>query len=148
MNTINFYNDGFWHEDITESEIIKNIEVILNFCAIKSDIELSITLCNDKEIQMLNKTTRGKDKPTDVLSYPHITDEFLPAQQNSLGEIFISFQTMEKQANEIGHSIKEEYYRLLVHGILHLIGYDHEINSTEELRMKQKEDECLSIIFT
>jgi probable rRNA maturation factor len=54
---------------------------------------------------------------------------------------------MRKQAREIGHSDKEEFYRLLVHGILHLLGFDHEKSAYEEKRMQEKEDECLQLIL-
>lgn len=64
----------------------------------------------------------------------------------ALGEIVISIDTLQKQAKEIGHSEKDEFYRLLVHGFLHLLGYDHERGDKEEHIMKLKEDECLEIL--
>lgn len=110
-----------------------------------------------KEINFLR---RGKGKTTDVLSFP-LEFDLAPLssvlQQRkgksssalppiTLGEIVISIDTLKKQALEIGHSEKEEFYRLLVHGFLHLLGYDHERGEEEEQVMKDKEDECLEIL--
>jgi probable rRNA maturation factor len=107
--------------------------------------EISLLLINDLEIQKVNHLSRGKDKPTDVLSFP--ISEHIPGAYKNLGEILISMDTLKRQAKEIGHSQKEEFYRLLVHGILHLLGYDHEISPQEEKRMKRKEDQCLELIW-
>lgn len=103
---------------------------------------------------------RGKDKTTDVLSFPLEFDSsplsaILQQREGknsdslppiALGEIVISIDTLKKQALEIGHSEKDEFYRLLVHGFLHLLGYDHERGEEEERIMKEKEDECLEIL--
>lgn len=106
--------------------------------------EFSLLLVSDEEIQEYNRERRGKDRPTDVLSFP--VAEGLPGPYRILGEVVISTDTLVLQANEIGHSEKEEFYRLLVHGILHLLGYDHEISPEEERRMQRKEDECLDFL--
>lgn len=108
--------------------------------------EISLLLLDDREMREINRIRRGKDKPTDVLSFP--IAESIPFGLPNLGEIYISWDTLKRQALEIGHSRKEEFYRLLVHGILHLLGYDHEISEKEERRMKKKEDECLALIFS
>ncbi len=108
--------------------------------------EISIIVTDDLMIQKLNKAKRKKNKPTDVLSFPvSEKDIFLP--HRILGEVVISIETAVVQAEKIGHSLKEEFYRLLVHGILHLLGYDHEKNDFHARQMRKKEDECLAIIF-
>ena len=108
--------------------------------------EFSLLVTSDEEIQKINLAKRGKDKATDVLSFP-IIEKDLPDGYKILGEVVISIDTMRKQAREIGHSDKEEFYRLLVHGILHLLGFDHEKSAYEEKRMQEKEDECLQLIL-
>lgn len=109
----------------------------------------------------INLLRRGKDKTTDVLSFPLEFDAaplsaVLTERKNSdpssfppiaLGEIVISVDTLRRQAAEIGHSEKDEFYRLLVHGFLHLLGYDHERGEEEERIMKEKEDECLEALL-
>ncbi|UZW37717.1 rRNA maturation RNase YbeY [Leptospira kirschneri] len=125
-----------------------------------SECELSLLLVGDSDMREINRLRRGKDKTTDVLSFPLEFDlsplqKILPKNAGSdrkksppiaLGEIVISIDTLQKQAKEIGHSEKDEFYRLLVHGFLHLLGYDHERGEEEENIMKLKEDECLEIL--
>lgn len=104
-------------------------------------IEVSLYFTDDEVIKELNKTYRGKDKATDVLSF--IFDE--PAgPYRLLGEIVISVDTARKQAKEIGHSLEEEIKRLVVHGFVHLLGYDHELGGEEERKFKELEDKLLN----
>ncbi len=130
---------------ITPKEIKINAKKIIEHITKLKGYELSILITNDDGIQKLNKEKRGKDKPTDVLSFP-ILEKDIPDGFKILGEVVISIDTMRKQAREIGHTDKDEFYRLLVHGTLHLLGYDHEKSPYEEKRMQQKEDECLKLI--
>jgi probable rRNA maturation factor len=109
---------------------IKNLEEIYNYLTNK-DIELILT--TDEEIKELNKIHRNKDKATDVLSFPL---EDMP--QMPLGSIVISLDTAKRVANELGHSIEEEIKLLFIHGLLHLLGYDHETDNGE-MREKEKE---------
>ncbi len=92
-------------------------------------IEVSIYLTDDETIRLLNKSFRGKDKATDVLSF--IYKEQVGGYK-LLGEIVISIDTAKRQAKELGHSLEEEIKRLLVHGFVHLLGYDHELGEEEE----------------
>ena len=86
--------------------------------------ELSIALVDNREIQQLNSRFRQKDTPTDVLSFA--VDESSPAQLRLLGDVIISVEKAEEQARQRGRTLDEEMLTLLVHGILHLVGYDHE----------------------
>ena len=95
------------------------------------DIELILT--TDEEIKELNKTYRNKDKTTDVLSFPL---EDIPGMP--LGSIVISVDTAKRGAEEFGHSVEDEIKLLFIHGLLHLLGYDHEIDNGE-MREKEKE---------
>jgi probable rRNA maturation factor len=104
--------------------------------------ELSLSLVDDAEIRRLNRSWRGKDRPTDVLSFSLREGEF-GCVSSALGDVVISLETAKRQGREHGLTLGEEVNRLLVHGILHLAGYDHEISFREERRMKRKEREML-----
>ncbi|MFN7065239.1 MAG: rRNA maturation RNase YbeY [Aquificaceae bacterium] len=99
-------------------------------------VELSVYLTSDQVIKDLNKNYRGKDKPTDVLSF-ELSEPI--GQYLLLGEIVLSVDTARRQARELGHSLEEEIKRLLVHGFVHLLGYDHELGEEEERIFKQVE---------
>lgn len=130
---------------ITPKEIKNNAKKFIEHVTKLKGYELSVLITDDDGIQKLNQEKRGKDSPTDVLSFP-IQEKDIPDGYKILGEVVISIDRMRKQAREIGHSDKDEFYRLLVHGTLHLLGYDHEKSPYEEKRMQQKEDECLKLI--
>jgi len=105
-----------------------------------SKVELSIALVSDAQIKRLNKLYRNKDKPTDVLSFPigeKVEDWLI------LGDIVISVDTAKRQAQELGHSLEEELKRLLVHGLVHLLGYDHELGGEEEKKFFELEESVL-----
>jgi len=95
------------------------------------DIELILT--TDEEIKKINTTYRNKNAPTDVLSFPL---EDMPGMP--LGSIVISVDTAKKVANEMNHSLDDEIKLLFIHGMLHLLGYDHETDNGE-MREKEKE---------
>lgn len=104
--------------------------------------ELSLALVTDLEIHILNRRYRQKDKPTDVLSFP-LADELQPFL---LGDVVISVETAARQAQRRHHSLREELQILLVHGILHLLGYDHEASPSEAVRMQRKEREIRALL--
>jgi probable rRNA maturation factor len=100
--------------------------------------EISITFVNNREIRKFNKKYRKIDKPTDVLSFPFDNSFNLPVKV--LGDVIISTEKAELQAEEYGHSLNREIAFLMVHGILHLLGYDHETPEQEkEMFSLQKE---------
>ena len=99
--------------------------------------EVSVKITTDEEIQGLNSKYRSIDKPTDVLSFPmHDND--------CLGDIIISLPRAAAQAAEYGHTLRRELAFLTAHGLLHLLGYDHEASSQDEQEMIQKQDALLS----
>lgn len=105
--------------------------------------EVSITLTDNEHIHVLNKEYRKIDRPTDVLSFalnegeePRINGG---APVNVLGDIIISWEKVIEQAKEYGHSVKREVAFLTVHGMLHLLGYDH-IEEDDRKEMRQEED--------
>ena len=123
--------------------IKKRASCVLSFFAFKSSI-LDIYITNDQEIKTLNANYRQKDKPTDVLSFninEYIEDFYY------LGEIVISYERANHQASEFGLSIEEELTRLLTHGIIHLMGYDHELSEEDEKAFFQKQEDALSYIY-
>ncbi len=111
--------------------------------------EVSIVLCDDPYIHALNRDYRGKDQPTDVLSFAlnegeaeQIIDG--PAE-NLLGDIIISLDTAACQAEEYGHSLEREIAYLTVHGMLHLLGYDHE-EEADKCEMRTEEEHILELL--
>lgn len=88
--------------------------------------EVDVLLSDDATLRRLNKTFRGKNKPTDVLSFPAAENG-----QHVAGDLAISLETAARQATAYGHSLRDEVRILLLHGILHLSGLDHEIDSGE-----------------
>ena len=110
--------------------------------------EVSILLTGDKDIRRLNQEFRSIDQPTDVLSFPQNADEdpCIP-EEIILGDIVVSLDIAKAQAKEHGLDFKEEIILLLIHGILHLLGYDHEISEKEEEKMRNKTRELFKLIF-
>jgi len=130
-------------------EIQKIIKEILRYLSVDEGIEVSILITNDAYIKKLNFKYRGIDKPTDVLSFSFKDDDsFFPEVdgKNILGDIIISAETVAKQASEMKHSVKKEMVILLIHGLLHLLGYDH-IEDDDYKKMRKKEKEIMAILF-
>lgn len=100
---------------------------------------------DDDGIRRLNREWRGKDRPTDVLSFP-LQEGELSSVGDALGDVVISLPTARRQAAENGFTIVEEVDRLLVHGILHLVGYDHEVSPREARRMQRQERKLRALV--
>lgn len=111
-----------------------------------TNAELSILIINDARMKSLNLMYRGKDMATDVLAFSMNEGRYLDINPNMLGDIVISANTAKRQAEEKGHGLYEELALLLIHGMLHLTGYDHERGKKEELRMRKKERELLKAV--
>lgn len=99
--------------------------------------ELSVELVGDGRMRRLNRVYRGKDRTTDVLAFA-MRETKSPCRK-LLGDVVISVPTATRQAKEAGRSLNEEIAALLVHGVLHLCGYDHERNEREAARMRRRE---------
>lgn len=123
-----------------------------------AEAELSILLVDDKKMRQLNFAYRGADKTTDVLSFPQISEKWEIGNEKLnkrkkmiksstshflLGDVVINLQAAKRQASEHGLSLTEEIRWLLVHGILHLMGYDHEKSKYAGRKMRTKEKELL-----
>jgi probable rRNA maturation factor len=109
------------------------------------DAELSLVLVSDAVMHGLNRAWRGKDRPTDVLAFAQRDGASSPPA-DLLGDVVISVDTARRQAGERGHSLATEGERLLVHGLLHLIGYDHERSAREARRMQRRERALLRVL--
>ena len=107
--------------------------------------ELSIVLCDDAFIHALNRQWRGVDASTDVLSFAMGEGDIADINPEILGDIVISIDTATRQAGEYGHSIAEEVRTLLVHGFLHLLGYDH-ILPEDAVEMTEAEGRMLQML--
>lgn len=145
---INFHDNTH----IITEEYISLLERIIIYAAkqeqIPSEAEMSVNFVDNHEIQTLNRNYRQIDRPTDVISFAlqdpvegeiDIIGENLPL---ALGDIVISVDKVNEQAEEYGHSFERELCFLAVHGFLHLLGYDH-MNEEDEKEMFQKQERIL-----
>jgi probable rRNA maturation factor len=115
-----------------------------------SDGEVTLVIATDELLHQLNRDYRAIDAPTDVLSFAaqeeaEGEDVFVsaPEAQNYLGDVVISFPTAERQAAAVGHSVADELCLLTVHGVLHLLGYDH-ASEEEEADMWARQSQILA----
>ena len=141
-------DDERWLELHTYDEwpliIHEIITKVMNHLEISAKLEISILLTNDKEIAILNKNYRNKDKPTNVLSFPNLSlEEIQNLHKQSpypimLGDIALAFETVLSEAKIENKLFLHHFYHLVVHGTLHLLGYDHEKDVDAE-RMQEKE---------
>ena len=138
-------------DEALEAFVVQVVEKVLAYEQCEEAFEVSISFVNNQEMRKLNKEYRNIDKETDVLSFPLV--EFIEEELNTededaeyieeeiaLGDIVISMEKAVEQSEEYGHSFKRELAFLLVHGMLHLLGYDHDEEASEgEIFDKQEE---------
>ncbi len=104
--------------------------------------ELSVLLADDTFVQSLNRKFRGKDKPTNVLSFPHAPSpaDALHNEPSSLGDIALAYETVKAEAKHQGKSFDDHLAHLVVHGVLHLLGYDHvDEKDAEQMEMRERD---------
>ena len=132
MLILNFTNET--GEQTDEKRFLKLLEIA---CGILDghDGQVNFVLVDDVVIQKLNKDYRKKDKATDVLSFPYDGGQWPGEEEKVFGEIYISVETALRQAKEKGHDLQRELEILFVHGLLHLMGFDHQ-NDEEEAKME------------
>jgi probable rRNA maturation factor len=133
-----------WLEDIAQR--------VLAAEKAKSKTEVGIVVTGQEMVQQLNRNFRGQDEPTDVLAFSSREEAvglptfiLAPDGLSHLGEVIISYPQALKQAEEHSHSLKKELTILLIHGLLHLLGYDHE-EGEQERQMQAREKELLKLI--
>jgi len=147
-----------WKNIATKSELQKLCQdlVINTFSYLKfskeiskqnKKIQISFHLINDKEIQKINFEYRNKNKPTNVLSFPLFEQEFLKAlklqPEVALGDIFISYETLKKESIELNIDFQDHLKHLIIHSVLHLLGYDHQ-KDKQAKEMETIEQDILS----
>jgi len=125
-----------------ESRIARVLELLG-----ETDCELSLLLTDDEEIQQLNRDYRDLDKATDVLSFPQDEDAVNETGAALLGDVVISTETAARQAEDHHLSFNEELILLAIHGILHLLGYDHERSPEDAKIMQDKTQAVFETLF-
>lgn len=129
-----------------EKELDELKELLINICNDEKlgDGEFNIIIVDNKKIQDINREYRNIDKVTDVISFALEDDKTIKLDNyRMLGDIYICIEKAKEQAIEYGHSFKRELSFLAVHGLLHLLGYDHMTKEDEEV-MFSKQEEVLS----
>jgi len=106
---------------------------------------ITFIITDNNYIRTINRDYRKKDSPTDVISFAYREDPFpgIEDVQEELGDIYLSIERAREQAEEYGVTLADELKRLIVHGMLHLLGYDHETSPEDEAVMREKEEEIL-----
>ncbi|MEZ4598850.1 MAG: rRNA maturation RNase YbeY [Syntrophotaleaceae bacterium] len=134
-------------QKIKTAPLEKAARKILNALACPKDSELSIVIVSDDQIREINRDYLQRDKATNVISFAMQEGEGAGLQPALLGDVVISADTAARDAEEAGLPFESELYFLLLHGILHLVGYDHERGTEEEARrMEAKEEEIFAMI--
>ena len=135
---------------VDETRVRRIAQQVLEAEGVVPPYEVSLVFTDSETVQKLNRDYRGVDAPTDVLAFnmlPRQGDDFSfvlpPDSITHLGEIIVSYPQAVEQAKEQGHSVDKELALLIIHGILHLLGYDHE-QPEEEAKMRAKEKELLA----
>ena len=117
------------------------VSLILSVISESANREFSVAFISDSRMKELNKLFRDKNSTTDVLSFPHEPDEFDP-DKNNFGDIVISVEQAQRQAEENGLTLEGEIKQLILHGVLHLCGYDHETDNgemnTREIKLREE----------
>ncbi|HAR45365.1 MAG TPA: rRNA maturation RNase YbeY [Nitrospiraceae bacterium] len=121
----------------------KRLRILLESLGLP-DAELSVSFVGDSFMRTLNRTYRRIDRPTDVLSFSMQEGAFPRIQPDVLGDIVIAVPVAARQASAAGHDLHCEIDLLLIHGLLHLLGYDHERGRREDISMKRKERALLA----
>ena len=135
---------------LVDEEWVKRIaQQVLEAESMTPPYEVSLVFTDSETVQRLNRDYRGVDEPTDVLAFHMLPQKeadssfvLPPDGVTRLGEVIICYPQAVEQAEEQGHSVEKELALLIIHGILHLLGYDHE-QPEEEKRMREREEELL-----
>ncbi|MBW1999119.1 MAG: rRNA maturation RNase YbeY [Deltaproteobacteria bacterium] len=110
------------------------------------DAELSVLITGDEEIRALNEKYLGRKGPTNVLAFPMTNGKGPDPVTGLLGDIVISVDRAAEEARQAGEPLTDTFYRLLIHGLLHLLGYDHERSEKEARNMEKQQERLLSLI--
>ncbi|MCK5695908.1 MAG: rRNA maturation RNase YbeY [Desulfobacula sp.] len=147
MGHLKILIDNQQKKKIPTDTIRKKTKQILNALGCDAH-EISIVMTDNDQIQQLNKTYRKKNKPTNVLAFPMQEGQFADITPGLLGDVVISCETAQQEADEANITLLERISQLLIHGILHLMGFDHETSQKDAQKMENKGLELLRIIET
>lgn len=142
---LEFINNGPKSLDTLEEVYLKLAHKVFSHLGIDDDYEVDVTIVDNKAIHQINKDYRDIDRPTDVISFAFFDDEKEKKHDgvpSVLGAIIISYEKAKEQAEEYGNSLGREMSFLFLHGLLHLLGYDH-MNEDDEFKMFRLQDEIL-----
>ncbi|HOD15707.1 MAG TPA: rRNA maturation RNase YbeY [Spirochaetota bacterium] len=149
MIKIELFREGITlpYKGVTRQKLIKIATAAAQLLDLKN-ASITIIATDDAYMRDINRKYRRHDEPTDVISFSNRDNPFpeIDADKEEIGDLYISIERADRQAREYRVSIDDEVKRLIVHGILHLVGYDHERSDSDEEIMLRKEDElCGSI---
>lgn len=130
------YENEIYEKDLPKNNLQDWISQVLTEVD-REDFSMSLLFTDDERIKELNNNYRGKDMATDVLSFSQMEGEEFGFENHFLGDIVIAVPYVTEQAKRLGHSVFEEVRYLILHGILHLMGYDH--NEDEDCEMSRLE---------
>ena len=143
----NIYPKGHYQMKMA---VRRAVEATLAYEGFAFDTEISVTFCDNEAIRVKNAEYRGKDSPTDVLSFPmYERDELEEPWENPvvLGDIVISLERAAEQAESLGHSTEREVAFLTAHSVLHLLGYDHERSKEEDEDMCRRQRDVIRGLY-
>jgi probable rRNA maturation factor len=126
--------------------ILKKTQAALNALASPDNTELSILITDDDAIAEMNRAYLGRTGPTNVIAFPMQEGAFADLTPGLLGDVVISADTALREARSMGITLEARFTELLIHGILHLFGYDHERSETEAEKMEAKTRELLKML--
>ena len=150
IEEIGIHTEQKFKDCVDEEWVRKIAHKVLKAEGVASPLEISLVFTDSETVRRLNRDYRGVDEPTDVLAFymlpqKETTPTFVlpPDGITRIGEVIISYPQAVEQAKEQGHSVEQELALLIIHGILHLLGYDHE-QPEEEAKMRAREKELLA----
>jgi rRNA maturation RNase YbeY len=131
---------------IKNQKIRQNLRQVLEGLDLH-DVELSILFTDDHHIEALNRQYLNREGPTNVLAFPMSRGKEVSAAPGMLGDIVISVDTAAREAEGVGETLEENIFRLLIHGLLHLLGYDHECGLRDARLMAEEERRLLALMI-
>ena len=158
---VELFDDENYYDDKMHQNLKTTVKTAIEILKPQFDLSVNITIVSNEEIRILNRENRDVDKETDVLSFPmlefqspevlmyELSDADYDPDSNTvfLGDIILSKEKIESQAEEYGHSLLRESVYLTLHGVLHLMGYDH-LEDNDKKVMRDKEKEILKYLKT
>jgi probable rRNA maturation factor len=146
---LNLHIDESFQDSIAEERLRKAVAGTLAVHGVDCPVELGLVITDDQVVQELNRSYRGVDATTDVLAFAlgEQSEDFATPPDGTLhlGEVFISCPQAERQAREQGHPLEQELALLVIHGVLHLLGYDDEDPDNEQ-KMRAMEEKLLTLM--